>query len=130
MPIRLLGEVGGVRGTALEIHLAGGERIVFPQGGPVAVLREVLGAKLRGARQPRSSTATATTAPPEPNSAANPAVSQRRHEAVRAPGGQTLPCPERVAARRLCHRSMLDIEAPPLRRLEEWLSHPLHLGWR
>jgi hypothetical protein len=42
VPIRLLGEVGGVSGTALEIQLAGGERIVFPQGGSVAVLREVV----------------------------------------------------------------------------------------
>ncbi len=42
VPIRLVGEVGGVSGTALEIHLAGGERIVFPQGGSLAVLREVV----------------------------------------------------------------------------------------
>ena len=42
VPIRLLGEVGGVSGTALEIHLVGGERIVFPQGGSLAVLREVV----------------------------------------------------------------------------------------
>ena len=42
VPIRLLGEVGGVGSTALEIHLAGGERIVFPQGGSLAVLREVV----------------------------------------------------------------------------------------
>ena len=42
VPIRLLGEVGGVSGTALEIHLVGGERIVFPRGGSLAVLREVV----------------------------------------------------------------------------------------
>ena len=42
VPIRLLSDVAGVDRTALEIHLAGGERIVFPQGGSVAVLREVV----------------------------------------------------------------------------------------
>jgi hypothetical protein len=42
VPIRLLGEVGGVSGTALEIHLVGGEGIVFPQDGSLAVLREVV----------------------------------------------------------------------------------------
>jgi hypothetical protein len=47
VPIRLLGGVGGVSSTALEIHLAGGERVVFPQGGSLAVLREVV-ALLRG----------------------------------------------------------------------------------
>lgn len=42
VPIRLLGDVGAVSSTALEIHLAGGERIVFPQDGSVALLREVV----------------------------------------------------------------------------------------
>ena len=42
VPIHLLSDVAGVSGTTLEIHLAGGERIVFPQGGSVAVLREVV----------------------------------------------------------------------------------------
>jgi hypothetical protein len=41
VPIRLVG-VGVASSTALEIHLSGGERIVFPQGGSLAVLREVV----------------------------------------------------------------------------------------
>lgn len=47
VPIRLLSEVGGLNRTALEIHLAGGDRIVFPQGGSLTVLRDVVGL-LRG----------------------------------------------------------------------------------
>jgi hypothetical protein len=42
VPIRLLGEVGTAGSTALEVHLVGGDRIVFPQGGSLAVLREVV----------------------------------------------------------------------------------------
>ena len=42
VPIHLLGGVGSVSGTALEIHLSGGDRIVFPQGGSLGVLREVV----------------------------------------------------------------------------------------
>jgi hypothetical protein len=42
VPIQLLGDLGAASGTALEIHLVGGERIVFPQGGSLAVLREVV----------------------------------------------------------------------------------------
>jgi hypothetical protein len=42
VPIHLLGGVGAVSGTALEIHLSGGDRIVFPSGGSLAVLREVV----------------------------------------------------------------------------------------
>jgi hypothetical protein len=42
VPIHLLGGVGSVSGTALEIHLSGGERIVFPQDGSLGVLREVV----------------------------------------------------------------------------------------
>jgi hypothetical protein len=42
VPIRLLGDVVGARVTALEIHLVGGERIVFPQDGSLLVLREVV----------------------------------------------------------------------------------------
>jgi hypothetical protein len=42
VPIRLLGEVGAAGSPALEIHLVGGDRIVFPQGGSLAVLREVV----------------------------------------------------------------------------------------
>jgi hypothetical protein len=42
VPIRLLGEVGAAGRGALEIHLGGGDRVVFPQGGSVAVLREVV----------------------------------------------------------------------------------------
>ena len=40
VPITLLGGVGAASAPALEIHLAGGDRIVFPQGGSLAVLRE------------------------------------------------------------------------------------------
>lgn len=42
VPIHLLGGVGAVSGTALEIQLSGGDRIVFPPGGSLAVLREVV----------------------------------------------------------------------------------------
>ena len=42
VPIRLLGEVGAASSPVLEIHLGGGDRIVFPQGGSLAVLREVV----------------------------------------------------------------------------------------
>lgn len=42
VPIRLLSDVAAVSGMALEIHLSGGERIVFPPGGSVAELREVV----------------------------------------------------------------------------------------
>ena len=42
VPIHLLTGVGTVGGTALEIHLSGGEHIVFPQGGSLAVLRGVV----------------------------------------------------------------------------------------
>jgi hypothetical protein len=42
VPIALLGEVGAASSAALEVHLSGGDRIVFPQGGSVAVLREVV----------------------------------------------------------------------------------------
>jgi len=42
VPIRLLGEVEAASAPALEIHLGGGDRIVFPQGGSVAVLSEVI----------------------------------------------------------------------------------------
>lgn len=42
VPIALLGEVGAASSATLEIHLGGGDRIVFPQGGSLAVLREVV----------------------------------------------------------------------------------------
>jgi hypothetical protein len=42
VPIHVLSGVGTVGGTALEIHLSGGEHIVFPQGGSLAVLRGVV----------------------------------------------------------------------------------------
>ena len=41
-PLHLLGGVGAVGGMALEIHLSGGDRIVFPQGGSLGVLRAVV----------------------------------------------------------------------------------------
>lgn len=42
VPVHLLTGIGTVGGTALEIHLSGGEHIVFPQGGSLAVLRGVV----------------------------------------------------------------------------------------
>lgn len=42
VPVHLLTGIGTVGGTALEIHLSGGEHIVFPQGASLAVLRGVV----------------------------------------------------------------------------------------
>ena len=44
VPVRLLTGVGaGANGPCLEIHLASGERVVFPEGGSLEALRAVVG---------------------------------------------------------------------------------------
>ena len=41
VPVQLVGS-GDVSVGCLEIHLASGERVVFPEGGSMDVLREVV----------------------------------------------------------------------------------------
>lgn len=44
VPVRLLAGAGaGVDGRCLEIHLVNGERVLFPEGGSIEALREVVG---------------------------------------------------------------------------------------
>jgi hypothetical protein len=47
VPVRLLGGGVGANGQCLEIHFANGEHVVFPEGGSLDMLREVVGL-LRG----------------------------------------------------------------------------------